>query len=638
MSDRIIGIDLGTTNSCVATFEGGEARVLANAEGARTTPSIVAFTEGGERLVGQIAKRQMITNPNGTFFAVKRLIGRRFSSPEVQRAAANYPYKIVENESGEACVEGRGRVYTTPEISSMVLMAMKATADAAIDDDLTKAVVTVPAYFDDAQRQATKDAGRIAGLDVLRIINEPTAAALAYGFDRGQKGARIAVYDLGGGTFDISILDLHEGVCEVRSTNGDTYLGGEDFDLAIVDHLIEEFQKQWKIDLRKDRMARQRLKEVAEKAKHELSSLDAYEVNLPFIAVDSTGPKHLNVKLTRARLEQLTDALVKRTIDPCEKCLHDAGLTARDIDEVVLVGGQTRMPRVQEVVKDFFGREPHRGVNPDEVVAVGAAIQGGVLAGEVKNVLLLDVTPLSLGVATRGGLFSKVIERNSTIPIRRSEVFSTAEDLQNFVDVHVFQGEREMADDNTLLGKFRLDGIPPAKRGEPQIEVTFEIDANGILHVTAKDKATGRQQSIKATELNRLQEGDIQRMVNEAADQREADVARKQVAELQNKAEGIIYTTQASMREYAKYLTTTDRENLELSIDDVKRLMESSDFEAFRAAVAALEAAAAAFVQLVYETMTPADGPGGEGGAVASGEGNANGEGESATTKAEDAS
>jgi molecular chaperone DnaK len=550
----------------------------------------------------------MITNPHNTFFAVKRLIGRRFSSPEVQRAATNYPYKIAENENGEACLEGRGRLYTTPEISSMVLLAMKATADAALDDDLTRAVITVPAYFDDAQRQATKDAGRIAGLDVLRIINEPTAAALAYGFERGKKDMRIAVYDLGGGTFDISILELHEGLCEVRSTNGDTYLGGEDFDLAIVDHLIDEFQKQWRIDLRKDRMARQRLKEVAEKAKHELSSVEEYEVNLPFIAVDSTGPKHMSMKLTRGVLERLTESLVKRTIDPCEKCLRDAGLSARDIDEVVLVGGQTRMPRVQAVVKDFFGREPHKGVNPDEVVAAGAAIQGGVLGGEVKNMLLLDVTPLSLGVATRGGLFSRVIDRNSTVPVRRSEVFSTAEDLQDFVDVHVFQGEREMADDNTLLGKFRLDGIPPAKRGEPQIEVTFEIDANGILSVTAKDKATGRQQSIRATELNRLNEGDIQRMVNEAAEQREIDLARKQVVELQNKAEGIIYTTQASMREYAKYLTTTDRENLDSAIDDVKRLAESTDFEAFRAVVAALAAAAAAFVQVVYETMTPSEG------------------------------
>ena len=540
---KVIGIDLGTTNSCVAIMEGGEPKVLVNSEGSRTTPSVVAFTDTGERLVGQVAKRQAITNYQNTIFAVKRLIGRKYNDPEVQKDIKILPYKIVEAENGDAWVEVRGKRYSPAEISAMVLQKMKQTAEDYLGEKVTEAVITVPAYFNDSQRQATKDAGRIAGLNVLRIINEPTAASLAYGLDK-KKDEKIAVFDLGGGTFDISILEIGEGVFEVKSTNGDTHLGGEDFDLRIMEYLADEFKKDQGIDLRNDRMALQRLKEAAEKAKIELSTSLETDINLPFITADASGPKHLNVKLTRAKLEQLVEDLVEKVVKPCETALKDAGLTPNDINEVILVGGMTRMPMVQEKVKQIFGKEPHKGVNPDEVVAIGAAIQAGVLKGDVKDVLLLDVTPLSLGIETLGGVFTKLIEKNTTIPTRKSQIFSTAQDNQPAVTIHVLQGEREMAADNKTLGKFELVGIPPAPRGVPQIEVTFDIDANGIVHVTAKDLGTKKEQSIRITANHKLSDEEIEKMKKEAEAHADEDNKRKEEVEIINQADTLVYSTE----------------------------------------------------------------------------------------------
>jgi len=539
---KVIGIDLGTTNSCVAIMSGGDPVVIANAEGSRTTPSVVAITDKGERLVGQIAKRQAITNPENTIYSIKRLMGRKYNSRQVQDAIKRLPYKIIEASNGDAHVEIRGKRYSPAEVSAMILQKMKQTAEDYLGEKVTEAVVTVPAYFDDSQRQATKDAGQIAGLNVLRIINEPTAASLAYGLDK-KKDERIAVYDLGGGTFDVSILEIGEGVFEVKSTNGDTYLGGDDFDLRVMDWLVEEFKRDQGIDLRRDRMALQRLKEAAERAKIELSSSQESEINLPFITADANGPKHLVMKLTRAKLEQLVDDLIQRTVEPCKKALADAGVTARDINEVVLVGGMTRMPKVIQVVREFFGKEPHKGVNPDEVVAVGAGIQGGVLKGDVKDVLLLDVTPLTLGIETLGGIYTHLIERNTTIPTKKSQIFSTAADNQTAVTIRVFQGEREMANDNKLLGQFDLVGIPPAPRGMPQVEVTFDIDANGIVHVSAKDLGTQKEQSIKITASSGLTKEEIDRLVKDAQAHTEGDKQRRRLAEARNQADSLIYNT-----------------------------------------------------------------------------------------------
>jgi molecular chaperone DnaK len=578
---KVIGIDLGTTNSCVAIMEGGDPKVIPNVEGSRTTPSVVAFTDSGERLVGQIAKRQAITNPLNTVFAVKRLIGRRFEDPEVQRDVKIMPYKIVRAENGDAHIEIKGRSYSPAEISAMVLTKMKQTAEEYLGEKVTDAVVTVPAYFNDAQRQATKDAGRIAGLNVIRIINEPTAASLAYGLDK-KKDERIAVFDLGGGTFDISILEIGEGVFEVKSTNGDTHLGGEDFDQRVMDFLADEFRKDQGIDLRNDKMALQRLKEAAEKAKMELSTSLETEVNLPFVTADASGPKHLLIKLTRAKLEGLVNDLIDRVEGPCLQAIKDANLSARDIDEVILVGGMTRMPKVQEKVKGIFEKEPHKGVNPDEVVAMGAAIQAGVLKGEVKDILLLDVTPLSLGIETLGGVFTRIIDRNTTIPTRKSQVFSTAADNQTAVTIHVLQGEREMAGDNKTLGKFELFGIPPAPRGIPQIEVSFDIDANGIVDVSAKDLATGQEQKIKITSSSGLSKEEIEKLVRDADLHTEEDKKKKELVEARNQADTLIYTTEKTLRDMGDKVDQATKTDIEAHIQKLKEAMEGTDAEAMK--------------------------------------------------------
>jgi len=596
---KVIGIDLGTTNSCVAIMEGGDPNVIANAEGSRTTPSVVAFSDSGERLAGQIAKRQAITNPENTIFAVKRLIGRRYDDSMVQKAMKVLPYKVVRADNGDAWVEIRGKRYSPAEISAFILQKMKQTAEDYLGEKVTEAVITTPAYFNDSQRQATKDAGRIAGLNVLRIINEPTAASLAYGLDK-KKDEKIAVFDLGGGTFDVSILELGEGVFEVKATNGDTFLGGEDFDQKMMDYLADEFKKDQGIDLRKDRMALQRLKEAAEKAKCELSSSMETDINLPFITADQHGPKHLNMKLTRSKLEALCADLIDMTEGPCRQALKDAGLTPRDIDEVILVGGMTRMPAVQERVKKIFGKDPHRGVNPDEVVAVGAGIQAAVLKGEVKDVLLLDVSPLSLGIETLGGVFTKLIERNTTIPTRKGQIFSTAQDNQTAVSIRVFQGEREMAAGNKLLGQFDLVGIPLAPRGIPQIEVTFDIDANGIAHVAAKDLGTGKEQSIKITASSGLSEEEIKGMVKDAEAHAAEDKNRKEVVEARNHLDSLIYSTEKSLKEYSGELEAGVKQNIEAELEKAKKALESEDAQTIRSAADELSRSSHKLAEAIY--------------------------------------
>jgi molecular chaperone DnaK len=603
---KVIGIDLGTTNSCVAVMDGKNAKVIENAEGMRTTPSIVAFSDDGERLVGQPAKRQAVTNPERTFFAVKRLIGRRYDDPMVEKDKKLVPYKIVKASNGDAWVEADGKTYSPSQISAFILQKMKETAEAHLGQKVEQAVITVPAYFNDAQRQATKDAGKIAGLEVLRIINEPTAAALAYGLDKSKSGT-IAVYDLGGGTFDISILEIGDGVFEVKSTNGDTFLGGEDFDMRLVNYLADEFQKEQGINLRNDKLALQRLKEAAEKAKIELSSTTQTEINLPFITADQSGPKHLTMKLTRAKFEALVDDLVQKTIEPCRKALKDAGLTAGEVGEVVLVGGMTRMPKVQEVVKQLFGKEPHKGVNPDEVVAIGAAIQAGVLQGDVKDVLLLDVTPLSLGIETLGGVFTRIIDRNTTIPTKKSQVFSTAEDNQNAVTIRVFQGEREMAADNKLLGQFDLMGIPPAPRGMPQIEVTFDIDANGIVNVSAKDKATGKEQQIRIQASGGLSESDIDKMIKDAEANAAADKKRREAVDAKNHADALVHSTEKALAEHGSKIAETERRAIEDAVSDLKEALKGDDAEAIKAKTNTLAQASMKLGEAMYKQQAEAD-------------------------------
>jgi len=603
---KVIGIDLGTTNSCVAVMDGKTAKVIENAEGMRTTPSIVAFSDDGERLVGQPAKRQAVTNPERTFFAVKRLVGRRYDDPMVEKDKKLVPYKIVKASNGDAWVEADGKTYSPSQVSAFILQKMKETAEAHLGSKVEQAVITVPAYFNDAQRQATKDAGKIAGLEVLRIINEPTAAALAYGLDKTKAGT-IAVYDLGGGTFDVSVLEIGDGVFEVKSTNGDTFLGGEDFDMRLVSYLADEFQKEQGINLRNDKLALQRLKEAAEKAKIELSSTTQTEINLPFITADSSGPKHLTMKLTRAKFEALVDDLVQKTIEPCRKALKDAGLTAGEIGEVVLVGGMTRMPKVQEVVKQLFGKEPHKGVNPDEVVAIGAAIQAGVLQGDVKDVLLLDVTPLSLGIETLGGVFTRIIDRNTTIPTKKSQVFSTAEDNQNAVTIRVFQGEREMAADNKVLGQFDLMGIPPSPRGMPQIEVTFDIDANGIVNVSAKDKATGKEQQIRIQASGGLSEADIQKMVKDAEANAAEDKKRRAAVDAKNHADALVHSTEKALAEHGSKVEESERRAIEDAVSDLKEALKGEDAEAITAKTNTLAQASMKLGEAMYKQQAEAD-------------------------------
>jgi molecular chaperone DnaK len=603
---KVIGIDLGTTNSCVAVMDGKTSKVIENAEGMRTTPSIVAFSDDGERLVGQPAKRQAVTNPERTFFAVKRLVGRRYDDPMVEKDKKLVPYKIVKASNGDAWVEADGKTYSPSQVSAFILQKMKETAEAHLGQKVDQAVITVPAYFNDAQRQATKDAGKIAGLEVLRIINEPTAAALAYGLDKTKAGT-IAVYDLGGGTFDVSILEIGDGVFEVKSTNGDTFLGGEDFDMRLVSYLADEFQKEQGINLRNDKLALQRLKEAAEKAKIELSSTTQTEINLPFITADASGPKHLTMKLTRAKFEALVDDLVQKTIEPCRKALKDAGLTAGEIGEVVLVGGMTRMPKVQEVVKQLFGKEPHKGVNPDEVVAIGAAIQAGVLQGDVKDVLLLDVTPLSLGIETLGGVFTRIIDRNTTIPTKKSQVFSTAEDNQNAVTIRVFQGEREMAADNKVLGQFDLMGIPPSPRGMPQIEVTFDIDANGIVNVSAKDKATGKEQQIRIQASGGLSEADIQKMVKDAEANAAEDKKRREAVDAKNHADALVHSTEKALAEHGSKVEESERRAIEDAVSDLKEALKGDDAEAIKAKTNTLAQASMKLGEAMYKQQAEAD-------------------------------